>query len=114
MVLQYQGYRDLNLHGLKVCESTSIDAQLVLAKKSKKQYLHNHYTSKKAICLAMINSDRKYYDILSYETINRFWHEYSAATTFKPQNYLECIRSISKAIHIANNTLDSNNGIFNI
>ena len=111
----YWGYGDLNLSRLKLHESVNNDIWLTRTEKSKKQYLHDHCTFKKATCLAMIDPKEKYYDILSYRTINSFWQKHSAtAAAFKPWDCIEYVRSKTKAIRVSDNTLDPDNGILNI
>ena len=82
--------------------------------KNKKQYLHDHYVFKKTTYLTMIDSNRKYHDILSYRMINDFQQKCTAAATFRPQDCIEYTYSTNKAIRISNNTLDSNKEILNI
>jgi len=114
MALWYWGYGNVNNNALRTYESANIDIWLTCEKGSKRQNLHDHYTFRKASCLAMIDPDGKYHDILSYGTINGFRQKRSATVAFKPWDCVEYVRSSSKAIRVNDKSLDPENGMLNI
>ena len=89
MALWYWGYGNVNNNALRTYESANIDIWLTCEKGNKRQNSHDHYTFRKASCLAMIDPDGKYHDILSYGTINRFQQKRSATVAFKLWDYAE-------------------------